>query len=89
MVIKVIGIERYTSKDGFKKVEVYYSYDFTSHFPGEGVRCGSMVFPDTDNLRDILVLGGDYSIEFGTYRDFDGTFSTGPVGLVLLNDIQK
>ena len=81
MDIKVLGFQRFFSKDGKKEyLKVFYSFPFNDYSSGEGEQTGSFVL-SSSNVPD-LIIGGFYSVDFQTYISYDGTFKSRPVGLV-------
>lgn len=83
MDIKVLGFQRFFSKDGKKEyLKLFYSFPFNDYSSGEGEQTASFVL-SSSNVPD-LIIGGFYSVDFQTYMNYDGSFKSRPVGLVPL-----
>ena len=97
MVIKVLGFQRFFSKDENDEhrekeyVKIYFTYP-CKFLPtgngvepmGEGDQCGSLVFPAGLSLLDKLVVGAEYTVCFHNYLSYDGTFKCFPTDLLCM-----
>lgn len=96
MVIKVLGYQRFFSKDENDEhrekeyVKIYFtcprkvlSTDNVDEPMCEGDQCGSVIFPADLPTLGKLVVGAEYVLYFGHYLSYDGTFKCFPTDLFI------